>query len=114
MAAINLGRPTGPRLRDLSLGQERQLDSWLTLALMSPPDRREDIPVDYTRALAALAKRRGIPFCFAGHESQVAGEAVLGRNIPGCVGGSKRRVGHRVVTVPGRKVEPWNMREWRE
>lgn len=116
MAVINLGSPAGPRLRDLTYEQEKSLNAWLTLALVSPPSKWEDMPVDYTRALAALAKRRGIRFKFTSHEMRLAGNVPLGKNIPGCVGGSKRRV---VVTderriVHGRKVEPWNMRDWRE
>ena len=115
---IYLGRPTGPRLRDLSRAQEKALNDWLTLALVAPPGKREDLPVDYTRALSALAKRRGIRFFFNGDTMRVRGEAVLGKNLPGCVGGSHRRVVARDerqdVSKAGRKVGPYHERPWRD
>ena len=115
---INLGRPTGPRLRNLTVEQERLLSRWLTMALVSPPDKREDLPVDYTRALGEIAKRRGIRFKFSGDSMRVRGAVVLGRNVPGCIGGSRRTVvvtdQRQVVAKSGRAVEPWNMHNWRE
>lgn len=117
MEPIYLGEPTGPRLRQLSRGQEALLNAWLTSAMTVKPRRREPLPVDFTRALGALAKRRGIPFRFNGDRMRVRGEVVLGKNLPGCVGGSKRRVvvcdERGLVAKAGRKVEPWNDRPWR-
>ncbi|UJQ87054.1 hypothetical protein SEA_VETRIX_46 [Mycobacterium phage Vetrix] len=121
MTVIYLGEPTGPRLRSLSRTKERELDAWLTSALKNPPKKRDQIPSDlaeYTRALSALAKRRGIRFHFNGDRMRVRGEVVLGKNLPGCVGGSKRKVTvtdeRSAVTKAGQRVEPWNMRDWRE
>ncbi len=115
MTVIYLGRPTGPRLRDLSRTQEDDLNAWLTAALIDPPRKGEPVPVEYTRALGALARRRGISFFFNGDEMRIRGEAILGRNIPGCVGGSKRKV--RVTDprgVVGQKVEPYHEMAWRD
>lgn len=67
--AINLGKPTGPGLRELTLKQERMLDAWLTSALCTQPDKREPMPMDYTRALAALARRRGIRVVLDGRDN---------------------------------------------
>ena len=115
MPTINLGQPTGPHLRDLSLKQERALDDWLSFALVCPPDKRDEMPVDYTRALASLAKRRGIRFAFSSHNMRLKGDVPLGKNIPGCVGGSKRTITVTERPKPvGNKVEPWNERDWRE
>lgn len=118
MTVIYLGEPTGPRLRSLSRSQEEALDRWLTNALRNPPSKRDPLPVGYTRALSALAKRRGITLRFNGDRLRVRGEVILGKNLPGCVGGSKRRVvvtdSREAVSRAGNRVEPWNMREWRE
>ncbi|QFG14283.1 hypothetical protein PBI_TOURACH_45 [Mycobacterium phage Tourach] len=120
MTVIYLGEPTGPRLRSLTRTKEQELDAWLTSALKNPPKKR-DLPsdlADFTRALSALAKRRGIQFHFNGDRMRVRGEVVFGRNIPGCVGGSKRKVTagneREAFTKHGQRVEPWNMRDWRE
>ncbi|AXH67852.1 hypothetical protein J4T99_gp046 [Mycobacterium phage Bromden] len=135
MTVIYLGEPTGPRLRDLSRSQEKALNDWLTMALVAPPRKREEVPVDFTRALSALAKRRGIRFHFNSDRMRVRGEAVLGKNMPGCVGGSKRKVtvtnerelatkaqpAIRVkarsggfVTGGGEGVAPYHDRDWRD
>ncbi|WZB38334.1 hypothetical protein SEA_BAZZLE_46 [Mycobacterium phage Bazzle] len=118
MTVIYLGEPTGPRLRCLSRSKERELDEWLTDTIKHGGPRDHDVPVDYTRALSALAKRRGIQFHFNGDRMRVRGEVVLGQNLPGCVGGSKRKVTvtdeRSAVTKLGNRVEPWNMRDWRE
>lgn len=118
VAAIYLGRPTGPRLRDLALGQEKMLDDWLTYALKNPPRRGDTLPVDFTRALSQLAKRRGIAIHFDGERrNERHARPALGRNIPGCVGGSKRSVKASDNTLPNyrfsAKVEPWNEHAWR-
>ncbi|OYN81704.1 hypothetical protein CG716_04935 [Mycolicibacterium sphagni] len=118
MTSIYLGEPTGPRLRDLSRSQEEALNDWLTMALIAPPSKRDELPVDYTRALSSLAKRRGIRFFFNSDRMRVRGEHVLGKNLPGCVGGSKRKVTQRdysqVVAKSGPKVAPYHERDWRD
>ncbi|SHZ96812.1 Uncharacterised protein [Mycobacteroides abscessus subsp. abscessus] len=93
--AINLGKPTGPGLRELTLGQEQMLDAWLTSALCTRPNKREPMPVDYTRALAALARRRGIQVVFDGRDGSKPLQVTLDRTIPGCVGGTHRKVAVR-------------------
>ncbi|ADL71009.1 hypothetical protein SEQ_HALENA_44 [Mycobacterium phage Halena] len=118
MTVIYLGEPTGPRLRKLSLEQEKALDNWLTNALKNPPSKRDPLPVDFTRALSALAKRRGIRFYFNGDQMRVRGEIVLGKNVPGCIGGTKRKVVARderqAVAKAGPKVAPYHERPWRD
>ncbi|WP_124713000.1 hypothetical protein [Mycolicibacterium nivoides] len=118
MAVIYLGEPTGPRLRSVSREKERELDEWLSDALEHGGPRDHDIPVNFTRALSALAKRRGIQFHFNSDRMRVRGEVVLGKNLPGCVGGSKRKItagNERAEAAKhGQRVEPWNMRDWRE
>lgn len=118
MTVIYLGEPTGPRLRNLTRTQEQNLDRWLTHALRNPPSKRDPLPVEYTRALSALAKRRGIQFFFNGDRMRVRGEAVLGKNLPGCVGGSKRKVivtdERELVSRAGQSIAPYHEREWRD
>ncbi|ALA48461.1 hypothetical protein AVU99_gp043 [Mycobacterium phage Lolly9] len=116
---IYLGEPTGPRLRSLSLAKTRELDAWLTNAMSYGASKHDkDLPVDYTRALSTLAQRRGIRFHFNGDRMRVPGEVPLGSNIPGCVGGSKRKITvtdeRAIASKHGQAVEPWNMRDWRE
>lgn len=117
MTVIFLGHPEGKRLRDLSLVEEKRLDDWLTQALTNPPSKRDlESVVEFTRALSTIARRRGIAFRFDGkrkHERH--GSYALGKNIPGCVGGSKRKVtlAERQNLV-GQKVEPYHEREWRD
>lgn len=67
--AINLGKPTGPALRGMTAQQKRMLDAWLTSALCTPPHKREPMPMDYTRALAGLARRRGIHVVLDGRDN---------------------------------------------
>jgi len=68
--AINLATPTGPRLRSLPLEEgnalRAQLNEWLDWALEVGPDNigPRDIPMNYTRALADMAKYRGIKISF--------------------------------------------------
>lgn len=93
---LNLGPRRGPQLRHLPWRQRRVLDGWLSLALASPL-AREDVPIEYTRALGTLAARRGIKFQFA-DGMRLPAEAPLDKNVPGCVGGTKRRV---------RVTKPW-------
>lgn len=68
--AINLSEPRGPRLRSLPLHEgndlRRFLNEWLDWAQdMNPTDiQRKDIPMQYTRALAEVAKYRGIKISF--------------------------------------------------
>lgn len=119
MTAIYLGRPTGPRLRGLTLEQERMLDGWLSYALANPPKRGDSLPIDFTRALSQIAKRRGITIRFDGERrNERHSSPALGKNIPGCVGGSKRTVKASDTDLPvhrfGKKVEPWNERPWRD
>lgn len=90
--AINLGRPVGPRLRDCSLEQQVRLDAWLSAAIVAAPDRWESLPMGYTRALAALARRRGIRVVLDGRDGSKPLQVTLDRNIPGCVGGTHRKV----------------------
>jgi hypothetical protein len=114
MSVIYLGEPTGPRLRALPLSKARELDDWLTRALVNPPSKRE-LPVDYTRALSTLAKRRGITFHFNSDRMRVRGEVVLGKNLPGCVGGSKRKVTVTDErTLVGQAIAPYHERDWRD
>lgn len=101
----------------MSYPARKALDQWLTLSLLDGPIRREDVPIEYTRALAQLAERRNFPvrFEFIGNEAQIEAEAPLGRNVPGCIGGSKRKVRRTApAPLPGERVEPWNMRDWPE
>lgn len=94
--AINLGRPAGPQLRELPLAHRKRvrvlLDAWLDCAIQYPPEKREPLPVGYTRALASLAKQRGIRVVFDGREGSKPLQVTLGRTIPGCVGGTHRKV----------------------
>lgn len=118
MTVIYLGRPEGPRLRDLNLDQQQRLDLWLTNALRNGRTKHDLLPIEYTRALSTLAKRRGIQFHFDGarkHERH--GGIVPGETIPGCVGGSKRKVGLAdggINTKVGQRVEPYHERTWRD
>ncbi|SKS43057.1 hypothetical protein [Mycobacteroides abscessus] len=108
--AINLGRPRGPRLRELSLQQEKLLDAWLTMALLSRPSAQETMAMQYTRALATIARRRGIKFTFDGRPGSHALDVVLDRGVPGCtVGGRRKVLATAQPELPGRRVEPWNV-----
>lgn len=108
--AINLGCPRGPRLRELSLQQEKLLDAWLTMAMVSRPNARDEMPIQFTRALGTLARRRGIKFTFDGRPGSHAVDVMLDRGVPGCTVGGRRKV---LVTekgqLPGLRVEPWNV-----
>ena len=116
MSAIYLGEPTGPRLRALPQSQAKELNDWLTRALEHGPSKRDPLPLDYTRALSALAKRRGITFHFNSDRMRVRGEAILGKNLPGCVGGSKRKVivTDERSTLVGQAVAPYHEKPWRD
>lgn len=108
--AINLGRPRGPRLRELSLQQEKLLDAWLTMALLSRPSAQETMAMQYTRALATIARRRGIKFTFDGRPGSHPLDVVLDRGVPGCtVGGRRKVLATAKPELPGRRVEPWNV-----
>lgn len=116
--AVSLGRPTGPRLRDLTITQEHALNDWLSWALRHPPRRWDELPTGFTRALATLARRRGIRFVFDGARRHERGHRwTVGKGVPGCVGGSKRDVRAADNTLPspryGSRVEPWNEHAWR-
>lgn len=116
--AVSLGRPTGPRLRDLTITQERALNDWLSWALTHPPTRWDDLPLGFTRALSSLARRRGIRFIFDGvRRNERRNGYTPGRNAPGCVGGSKRNVKATDSSLSGPRygvrVEPWNQMQWR-
>lgn len=97
--AINLGKPTGPKLRELPLVDRHRirvlLNAWLDCAIRYPPHKREPLPVDYTRALASLAKQRGIQVVFDGRDGSKPLQVTLDRTIPGCVGGTHRKVAVR-------------------
>lgn len=84
--AINLGKPTGPALRGMTAEQKRMLNSWLTMALVTPPDRREPMPLDYTRALAGIAKRRGIRVILEGRDG------CSNPRVPGVTANAVRKV----------------------
>lgn len=135
MTVVYLDEPRGPRLRSLSLHQEQLLDNWLTMMLKYGPSQRDKMPTEYTRAIAAIAKRRGIEISFnryRRHERHGADGLGLGKTIPGCVGGSKRKVtpngrtdspqqsirvrgrDGEFVTGGGEKVAAYNERVWRD
>lgn len=70
---IPIGTPTGPRLRDLPKAAKAGLVAWLALTATIPESfqgRRfrfeaDDVPMEFTRALAALAPAYGIRFVFS-------------------------------------------------
>ena len=70
---IPIGTLTGPRLRDLPQTTKAGLVAWLALTATIPESfggrrfrfQADDVPMEFTRALVALAPAYGIRFKFS-------------------------------------------------